>query len=92
MRMLVLRGTPTHQLEAVLRGSSRLQLATMGSVLLRLPLMALTLLLVRSLLIHALQLYYLIMELHIRSFLLVMSIHMNYLFKLCKKTHGSNHP
>jgi hypothetical protein len=53
--------------------------------------MVLTLLLVRSLLIQFLQLYYLILELRIHSFPLVMSIHISYLITLCK-THGSNHP
>jgi hypothetical protein len=90
MQMLVLRETPTHQLEAVIRRSRiRLQLTTMGSILpeltrsvLRLSLMVLKLLLVHSLLIQFPQLYYLILELRIHSFLLVISIHMNYLFTL----------
>jgi hypothetical protein len=56
--MLVLRETPTHQLEVMFTANNRLQLATRGSVLpestlsvMRLLLMVLTLLLVRSLLI-----------------------------------------
>jgi hypothetical protein len=59
MSMLVLRGTPTHQLGAVIRGNNKLQLIIRVSVLpestrsvLRLSLMVLTLLLVRSLLIQ----------------------------------------
>jgi hypothetical protein len=47
-------------------------------------LMVLILLSVRFILIQFLQLYYLIMELHIRSFLLAMSIQMSYHFKICK--------
>jgi hypothetical protein len=73
------------------RANNILQLPTRGSVLLEstksvpmLLLMVLILLLVRSLLIQFLHLYYLILELRIRSFLLVMSIQMSYFFKLCK--------
>jgi hypothetical protein len=72
-------------------GKNRLQLATRGAVLqestksvLKILLMVLILLSVRSLLIQFLQLYYLILELRICSFLLVMSIQMSYLFTLCK--------
>jgi hypothetical protein len=83
--MSVLKGTPTHQLEAVIRASRiRLQLITRDSVLpkltrslLRLPLMVLTLLLVRSLLIQFWHLYCLILELHIHSYLLVRLIRMS---------------
>jgi hypothetical protein len=73
------------------RANNILQLPTRGSVLLEstksvpmLLLMVLILLLVRSLLIQFLHLYYLILELRIRSFLLVMLIQMSYFFKLCK--------
>ena len=89
--MLVRRVTPTHRLELMFRASNRLQLPTRGSILqestksvLMLLLMLLILLSVHSLLIQFLQLYYLILELRTRSFLLIMSIQMSYLFKLCK--------
>jgi hypothetical protein len=89
--MLVRRGTPTHPLEAILRASNRLWLLAGGSVLLEstksvlmLLLPVLILLSVRFILIQFLQLYYLILEQHIHSFLLDMSIQMSYHFKLCK--------
>jgi hypothetical protein len=47
-------------------------------------LMVLILLLVRFILIQFMQLYYLILELRIRSFLLAMSTQMSYHFKICK--------
>jgi hypothetical protein len=91
MPMLVRRGTQTHPLEAMFRESNRLRLPTRGSVLLEstksvlmLLLMVLILLSVRSLLIQFMQLHYLILKIHIRSFLLIMSIQMSYHFKLCK--------
>jgi hypothetical protein len=52
--------------------------------------MVLTLPLVRSLIIQFPHVYYLILEVHIHSFLIVKSIHMIYLFAVCK-THGSTH-
>jgi hypothetical protein len=87
MLMFVLRGTPTLQLEAVMKASRiRLQPIIVDSVLpglirsvLRLPLMILTLLLVRFLLIQFQHLYCLILEFRIRSYLFVMLIRMIYL-------------
>jgi hypothetical protein len=91
MPMLVRRGTPTHPLEAIFRASNRVRLPARGLVLLEstksvlmLLLTTLILLSVRFILIQFLQLYYLIMEQCIRSFLLDMSIEMSYHFKLCK--------
>ena len=73
------------------RANNRLQLPARDSALpestksvLILLWMVLIFLSVRFILIQFLQLYYLIMELRIRSFLLIMSIQMSYHFKLCK--------
>jgi hypothetical protein len=85
--MLVRRVTPTHRLESMFSARNRFQLPTRGSILqesTKSVLMLLILLLVHFLLIQFLLLYYLILELRTRSFLLVMSIQMSYLFKLCK--------
>jgi hypothetical protein len=98
MLTLVRRGTPTNPLEATFRASNRLRLPARGSALpestksvLMLLLIVLILILVRFILIQFLQLYYLILELCIRSFLLAMSAQMitssNY-----AKTPDSNLP
>jgi hypothetical protein len=92
MTMLVRRGTLTHPLEAMSKASNRLQLLTRDSALpgstksvLMLLLMELISLSVHFTLVQFLQLYYLILELHILLFLLAMSTQMSYHFKLCKK-------
>jgi hypothetical protein len=89
--MLVRRGTPTHPLEAIFRASNRLRLPARVLVLLEstnsvlmLLLTVLILLSICYILIKFLQLYYLILELRIHSFLLAMLIQMSYHFKLCK--------
>jgi hypothetical protein len=84
MPTLVRRGTPTHRLEVMFRASNRLQLPTRGSTLLESTKSVLILLLVHFILIQFLQLYYLILELSIHSFLFVMSIQMSCHFKICK--------
>jgi hypothetical protein len=88
---LVRRGSPTHLFGAMSKASNRLQLLARDSVLpdstklvLMLLLIEPILLSVRFILIQFLQLYYLILELHIRSFLLAMSTQMSYHCKLCK--------
>jgi hypothetical protein len=87
----VRRGTLTHPLEAMFKASNRSQLPARDSTLpestklvLMLLLMVLILLLVRFILIQFMQLYYLILELRICSFLLAMSTQMSYHFKICK--------
>jgi hypothetical protein len=71
--------------------SNRLQLPARDSALLEstksvlmLLLMVQILLPVHFILIQFLQLYYLILELRIRSFMLAMSTQMSYHFKICK--------
>jgi hypothetical protein len=89
--MLVRRGTSTHPLETMIKASNRLRLSARDLALLEstksvlmLLLMVLILLLVRFILIQFLHLYYLILEQHIRSFLLAMSTQMSYNFKIRK--------
>jgi hypothetical protein len=91
--MLVRRVSPTYPLEAMSKASHRLQLLARDSELpestksvLMLLLMGLILLSIHFILIQFQQLYYLILELRIRSFMLAMSTQMSYHFKLCK-TH-----
>jgi hypothetical protein len=91
MPMFVLRGTPTLQLEAIIRASRlRLQLAIVDIILprlmkslLKLLLMVLTSSLVRSSLIPCRLLYFLILELHIHSYLHVMLMQIVNLTSLC---------
>jgi hypothetical protein len=89
--MLVRRGSPTLLFEAMSKASNRLQLLARDSALpestksvLMVLLMELILLSVRFTLIQLLQLYYLILELHMHTFLLAMSKQMSYHFELCK--------
>jgi hypothetical protein len=87
MQMLVRRGFPAHpskarnQLQVLARYST---LPGSTKSVLMLPLMELTSLLVCFILIQFLKLYYLILELQIRLFLLAMPTQMSYHFKLCK--------
>jgi hypothetical protein len=91
MLMSVRRGTPTHWLVVILRASRhRLQAAivvivSLGLIksMLRLLRMVLTSSLVRSSLIPYQLRYFLILELHIHSYLLVMFMQIVYLTLLC---------
>jgi hypothetical protein len=81
MLMFVRRGTPTHRLVVILRASRhRLQTATMViASMLKLLRIVLTSSLVRSLLIQCQLLCFLILELHIHSYLFVMFMQIVYL-------------
>jgi hypothetical protein len=91
MLMSIRRGTPTHQLVVILRASRhRLQAATLviaspGLIksMLKLLRMVLTSSLVRSSLISCQLQYFLILELHIHSYLLVMFMQVVYLTLHC---------
>jgi hypothetical protein len=91
MPMFVLKGTPTHRLVVVLRASRhRLQPAIVvipspGLIksMLKLPRMVLTSSLVRYSLIPCQQLYFLILELCIHSYLPVMFMQIAYLTLIC---------
>jgi hypothetical protein len=91
MIMFVQRGTPTHRLMVILRASRhRLQAATVVTTLsgliksmLKLPRMVLTSSLVRFSLIQCQLLYFLILEIHIHSYLLIMFMQIVYLTLHC---------